>query len=371
MRIQKGIEEDFVNNNITTKLVDEFKLDLVYNLDSVRKKIARYFHNKGLVKNTGETVKSAIDVFRVEEEATIAVKAAELMETTPEDLKKPGLNLTLWKTARDELFQNLDEKTKATYQTIADDQNEKLKNSPAGDDIYRNQSQLCRTSPGPSNRISDTAGGGHGDVGLFVAGVYRDNLNVLRTFSSSTQAQAGAAKFSDHISDLMPDLPTGLKSWDEEVLLKLEAADTQVHISIEESGEPLLPPWIDETSTADLRCLLLEFAIGIHKWYDEAVPEKTDDILATLYERIIEDDDRETPLLRFLGGTPLPPAAKSKHPVPKAPVPSGGLVDYSLPRPGVSPPSLKRAGVSPAPSEMSFVPPSVVDESLLVQPKKK
>ncbi|KAJ7211973.1 hypothetical protein C8J57DRAFT_1483680 [Mycena rebaudengoi] len=47
-------------------------------------KIARYFYNKGLVKNTGETVKvkktvskpankSAIDVFRVEEEAKITV----------------------------------------------------------------------------------------------------------------------------------------------------------------------------------------------------------------------------------------------------------------------------------------------------------
>ncbi|KAJ7244590.1 hypothetical protein C8J57DRAFT_1476828 [Mycena rebaudengoi] len=359
---KKGSKKDFVNDNITTKLVDEFKLDLVYNLDSVRKKIARYFYNKGLVKNTGETVKSAIDVFRVEEEAKITVKAAELMETTPEDLKKPGLNLTLWKTARDELFQNLDEKTKATYQTIADEQNEKLKNGPAGDEIYRNQSAIV---PNIARALQSSIGygwGGHGDVGLFVAGVYRDNLNVLRTFSLSTQAQAGAAKFSDHISDLMPDLRTGLKSWGEEVLPK--------------------------------------FAIGIHKWYDETVPEKTDDIVikinlksedatssssyeqfcpatmtklqsATLYERIIEDDDRETPLLRFLGGTPLPPAAKSKHPVPKAPVPSGGPVDYSLARPGASPPSSKRAAVSPAPSEMSSVPPSVVDESLLVQLKKK
>ncbi|KAJ7239131.1 hypothetical protein C8J57DRAFT_1528399 [Mycena rebaudengoi] len=185
---------------------------------------------------------------------------------------------------------------------------------------------------------------------------------------------------------------------------QLEAADTQVHISIDESGEPRLPPWTDETSTADLRCLLLEFAVGIHKWYDETVPEKTDDLvikinlksedatssssyeqfcpatmtklqLATLYERIIEDDDRDTPLLRFLGGTPLPPAAKSKPPVLKVPVPrSGGPVDYSLPRPGASPPSSKRATVSPTPSEMSSAPPSVVDgieETAVVQPKKK
>ncbi|KAJ7290281.1 hypothetical protein C8J57DRAFT_1458901, partial [Mycena rebaudengoi] len=34
---KKGLKKDFVNDNITTKLVDEFKLDLVYNLDSVRK----------------------------------------------------------------------------------------------------------------------------------------------------------------------------------------------------------------------------------------------------------------------------------------------------------------------------------------------
>lgn len=34
---KKGSKKDFVNDNITTKLVDEFKLDLVYNLDSVRK----------------------------------------------------------------------------------------------------------------------------------------------------------------------------------------------------------------------------------------------------------------------------------------------------------------------------------------------
>ncbi|KAJ7239134.1 hypothetical protein C8J57DRAFT_1528402 [Mycena rebaudengoi] len=226
---RQGSKKDFVDDNISAKLIDEFQLDSVYNLDTVRKKIARYFYNKGLVKTTGETVKvkktvskpvnkSAIDIFRVEEEAKIAVKATQLMNATPEALKNPGLNLALWKTARDDLFRNLDEKTRATYQTIADEHNEQLKDGPAHEEIYRNQSAIV---PNIARALQSSIGygwGGHGDVGLFVAGVYRDNLNVLRTFSLSTQAQAGAAKFSDHISDLMPDLRTALKSWGEEVL---------------------------------------------------------------------------------------------------------------------------------------------------------
>ncbi|KAJ7261444.1 hypothetical protein C8J57DRAFT_1513970 [Mycena rebaudengoi] len=225
--------------------------------------IEGYCYNKGLVKQTGETdnvkktapkpaAKYAIDIFSEEKKDQIAARVAELMEGAD---KAPGKNLTVWHTAREELTGQLDEKEKLLYQTIVEERNNKLRDGPSHEDIYRNQSAI---------------------FGPFVAGVYRDYLNDLRTFALSTQEQPGAAKFADHISDLMPDLHTGLKSWCQEVLLVALKDAGMVHVSIDESHEPRLHRWTEDTP---LRRLLLEFAIGIRKWFKETVPEKTDGIV--------------------------------------------------------------------------------------------
>ncbi|KAJ7257286.1 hypothetical protein C8J57DRAFT_1235008 [Mycena rebaudengoi] len=201
-------------------------------------KIEGYCYNKGLVKQTGETdnvkktapkpaAKYAIDIFSEEKKDQIAVRVAELMEGAD---KVPGKNLTVWHTAREELFGQLDEKEKLLYQTIVEERNNKLRDGPSHEDIYR----------------------------------------------LSTQEQPGAAKIADHISDLMPDLRTGLKSWCQEVLLVALKDAGMVHVSIDESHEPRLHRWTEDTP---LRRLLLEFAIGIRKWFKETVPEKTDGIV--------------------------------------------------------------------------------------------
>ncbi|KAJ7277926.1 hypothetical protein C8J57DRAFT_1222701 [Mycena rebaudengoi] len=194
-------------------------------------KIEGYCYNKGLVKQTGETdnvkktapkpaAKYAIDIFSEEKKDQIAARVAELMEGAD---KVPGKNLTVWHTAREELFGQLDEKEKLLYQTIVEERNNKLR-----DGLTRRYLSF----------------------GPFVAGVYRDYLNDLRTFALSTQEQPGAAKFADHISDLMPDLRTGLKSWCQEVLLVSEYFVITIY----------------QTYSAT-------------EWFKETVPEKTDGIV--------------------------------------------------------------------------------------------
>jgi hypothetical protein len=108
-------------------------------------KIEGYCYNKGLVKQTGETdnvkktapkpaAKYAIDIFSEEKKDQIAARVAELMEGAD---KVPGKNLTVWHTAREELFGQLDEKEKLLYQTIVEERNNKLRDGPSHEDIYR------------------------------------------------------------------------------------------------------------------------------------------------------------------------------------------------------------------------------------------
>ncbi|KAJ7241186.1 hypothetical protein C8J57DRAFT_1245007 [Mycena rebaudengoi] len=202
-------------------------------------KIEGYCYNKGLVKQTGETdnvktapkpaAKYAIDIFSEEKKDQIAARVAELMEGAD---KAPGKNLTVWHTAREELLDSWMKRRSC------------LSNDCGG------AQQQAEGWPLTRRYLS---------FGPFVAGVYRDYLNDLRTFA----------------------LRTGLKSWCQEVLLVALKDAGMVHVSIDESHEPRLHRWTEDTPLR--RCcwnLRLESATySATEWFKETVPEKTDGIV--------------------------------------------------------------------------------------------
>ncbi|KAJ6527316.1 hypothetical protein DFH09DRAFT_1094814 [Mycena vulgaris] len=267
-KTKKGSKMTWIRQNITTSFINNHKLGEIYNLSTVYSVVQRFFYNHGVAKTpeivkkqkpaaSKPSMKKGIDVFGVDKKNVIHEK------------------------------DEVGEEEKAQYETAADALNEKMKEGPPAAEIYKNQASIIENTAFALAPILGHSWGGHGDVALFVMGVYRDRSNVLKRFSFSTSEKEQAPVFSNRIPDVIPGLRKDLRTWGEDVF-PVVLDDGLVHVEAADSDDaegPQLPELTDETTDTDIQRLLLEFGVRLYEWAGREVPDGADNIFIRLVRR--------------------------------------------------------------------------------------
>ncbi|KAJ7073382.1 hypothetical protein B0H15DRAFT_963718 [Mycena belliarum] len=400
---KKGCKKVWVTDNIVNVVVERFnispifKLEETYNLSSVRDKIHRYAYNHGIAKEgnpappptkTGSmpAAKHGPDIFGADRKAEIAAEVKVKLEAAKAKGEVPrGENLTVRREVLKEMYERLSDDEKVEYDKRAGEYNEKRKDGPLDDEIYRNQDNILEHVAHIVEPILGHGWGGHGHVGLFIAGVYLDRLNEPRAFSLAKSSDANAPPILPLLKDANVMVKTALKEWGKETFLPL-ADDDELHVGVGEDGSPELPLQTDDMSIKDMRRLLLEFGAALYKWHKIDAPENVADIeirlrltsepetshkayfpnsmnsgkLTELYTLIVEDqyDDTESTIAGFYPAIPTTASATStKKTATPAKKPPQRRADYSLPS-GSTTPQSPKPPASPVPSELTSVSPS-------------
>ncbi|KAJ7083173.1 hypothetical protein B0H15DRAFT_430031 [Mycena belliarum] len=395
---KKGCKKAWVKNNIVEVVVERFKLEKTYNLSSVREKIQRYAYNHGIAKEgnpappptkTGSmpAAKHGPDIFGADRKAEIAAEVKVKLEAAKAKGEVPrGENLTVRREVLKEMYERLSDDEKVEYDKRAGEYNEKRKDGPLDDEIYRNQDNILEHVAHIVEPILGHGWGGHGHVGLFIAGVYLDRLNEPRAFSLAKSSDANAPPILPLLKDANVIVKTALKEWGKKTFLPL-ADEDELHVGVGEDGSPELPLQTDDMSIKDMRRLLLEFGAALYKWHKIDAPETVADIeirlrltsepetshkayfpnsmnsgkLTELYTLIVEDqyDDTESTIAGFYPAiTTTASATSTKKTATPAKKPPQRRADYSLPsgsttpqspQPPPSPGHSVASDVSPAP----------------------
>ncbi|KAJ7690528.1 hypothetical protein B0H17DRAFT_1201649 [Mycena rosella] len=282
---KKGAKKVCIAENITPKLIAHFELGKKFNLTSVRERIGRWCYNRASAQGQGKAApkrsgpkpaaKSAVDFMG-------DAKKVEIGEYVKQELAKQpnmvsGDNLRVWREKRDSLYAALEAEEKAEYEKQAKEYNEKLKDGSPLADIYHNQSSLL---PDIARALEPTMGfnwGGHGDLGLFVGGVYRNEANQLETFTLSMTQTPNADLFVTYIADAK-QFNDNLLAWGGSVLPVRGDDQAEFTVNVEEDGTPLLPPFNEDMTTGDIRRLLIEYTKKMYEWLKAPVPDKTQDL---------------------------------------------------------------------------------------------
>ncbi|KAJ6603350.1 hypothetical protein DFH09DRAFT_1068513 [Mycena vulgaris] len=225
--------------------------------------------------------KKGIDVFGVEKKDAIHEKVATRLKATD----PPGTNLMLWQAVRAELYDEVGEEEKTQYEAAVEALNEKMKEGPPAAELYKRtlivllgNAAITENTAFALTSILGHGWGGHGELALFVMGVYRDRSNILKTSSFSTSEKEQAPVFTNRIPDVMPGLRKDLRAWGEDVF-PIILDDSLVHVEAADSEDakgPQLPYYLMMYGVRTDR---------VTEWAGREVPDGADSIFIRLVRR--------------------------------------------------------------------------------------
>ncbi|PPQ83118.1 hypothetical protein CVT26_008773 [Gymnopilus dilepis] len=264
--VEKGVKKLWVDNNIYPLFIEKFYKDIAQkpNAQYLKDKLYRWFLNRKNSASRGpqscrrrSLLKKprslgGLAYFALEKRDEITQQSRYKIASSPGD--KP---LDRYRAARRELWDALDEDTKALYQRKASEYNKTLVAGPTTEVIEsvgrRNQDNIIQHTMEALGDLSGRHWRGHGDVAFFVMGACRRKDGQLSTFRGSVSNDEANDGFQTFAPDFENNIRAPFKEWASKVLpysfpqKEGGAARDNGHnsmtipMSVHEDGFPLLP----------------------------------------------------------------------------------------------------------------------------------
>ncbi|KAF8326744.1 hypothetical protein F5887DRAFT_1084317 [Amanita rubescens] len=225
----KGKQGDWIKTYALNPFIEKFNTH-GENSAMLFKRIKKWFWNHGSHAQKSEVKIIHVPSTPTRRRATTARECfgnafgSEINEKVKVERERAGaptqMNLSLYRQIRDDMYDNADEDTRATFEEEAKTFNSKIGDRPAQSEIYayvpkpisqyvslriavdRSQKDITISTGVALKRLCGWDWGGHGDAVFFVLGAYRDQDSDINTFNCTISSECHVEGFKTHIPDI-------------------------------------------------------------------------------------------------------------------------------------------------------------------------